>query len=137
MPKHLRISRKSYYRKPYTRSNGTSVKGSRVKGATFTIIDRGTPGRMARGSKSGPHSLEKPWIRHEGKLGGPGYLSRPMAERHKLLDRCVAKWGYRSCLGSIMVLNRNSALKARYGPVITSDRLYLVNRYGGRGSFSK
>ena len=123
----LLIKRKGYYRKD----------GTYVKPTTYCIKDQGTPGRRARGAKGGPYAKEKPWITREGKLGGEGYLKKSAAERRKLLDKCVRNYGYRSCLGSVMVLNRNTAIRAKYGNKITVDREYLKKKYGGPGSFGK
>lgn len=72
------------------------------------------------------------WITRPGKLGGPGYLARPAAERHRLLDSCVTRYGYRSCLGSLMVLNRNREIKALHGPKIDGDKRYLEKKYGAK-----
>ena len=112
-------------RKAYRRSDGT-----RVKATTYRIKDVGTKGRRSRGSKSGRYSKQKRWISRKGKLGGPGYLSKSDAERHKILDACVRKYGYRSCLGSVMVLRR--PLSQRGNPKLIKDRKYLVNKYGGQ-----
>ena len=87
--------------------------------------------RRVRGSRSS----DDPWITRPGKLGGPGYLSRSAAERHKILDRCVAQYGYRSCLGSIQVLMRNRKVYARHRAALDTDNDYLVSTYGGPGSF--
>lgn len=92
-------------RKSYTRKDGVYVKAT-----TYCITDRGTPGKQSRGARGGAHSKEKPWIQREGKLGGPGYLSKTAAARHKLLDSCVSEYGYASCLGSVNVLNRNASI---------------------------
>lgn len=77
----------------------------------------------------------KQWIIREGKLGGPGYLSKSQAQRRKILDKCVKQYGYRSCLGSVMVLNRNRTIAARHGAKIDADKEYLKKKYGGPGSF--
>jgi hypothetical protein len=113
-------------RRGYRRKNGTSVKS-----ATFKIKDRGSKGRKSRGSKSGKYSKQRRWITRKGKLGGPGYMWKPSSTRHKLLDNCVSKHNYRSCLGSLMVLNRSSVLRRKYGKEINSDKKYLEDRYGG------
>lgn len=75
------------------------------------------------------------WISasRKGKLGGPGYTHKSASERHRLLNACVRRYGYRSCLGSVQVLERNRAIKASHGPVLASDRLYLERAYGNRG----
>jgi len=85
---------------------------------------------MSRGAKGGPYAKEEPWIQREGKLGGAGYLQRSAAERHKLLDKCVKEYGYKSCLGSVLVLNRNAAVREKYGAKITADKNYLVKKFG-------
>lgn len=70
------------------------------------------------------------WISHEGKLGGHGYLTKTAAQRHKILDQCVKDWGYRSCLGSVLVLNRNRNIKSLYGDIIESDKNYVMRKHG-------
>lgn len=77
----------------------------------------------------------RPWITRQGKLGGPGYLHRSPAERHHLLARCVAKYGYRSCLGSVAVLERPAARSATQRAKLAADRHFLSAHYGGPGSF--
>jgi hypothetical protein len=121
-----------YWRKGYTRSDGTRVKGTWVR----------LPGRgRSRGRKTGgPYSRAKgykPWITREGKLGGAGFLEKSASAQHKLLDKCVKKYGYRSCLGSVMVLNRNKDIKRKHGKKLTALRNYLKKKYGGPGSFSR
>lgn len=75
------------------------------------------------------------WIKRKDKLGGSGFISKSQNLQHKILDQCVAKYGYRSCLGSIMVLNRNRSIKSKHGDKITSLRNWLKNKYGGKGAF--
>lgn len=119
-------------RKAYTTKSGTSVKAT-------TVRARCSPGSgRARGRKhGGPFRGTKPWVRPEraGKLGGPGYLSKSDAQRHQHLDNCIRQWGYRSCLGSIMVLERSRAIKDKYGAKLLKDREYLKQTYGGPGSY--
>ncbi len=128
------IERAGYTRKGYTKKDGTRVKPTKVPASC--IKDRGTPGERSRGAKGGVFPNEEPWITHEGKLGGPGYTSKSAKERHKILDKCVkGKWGYRSCLGSIMVLLRNTEISAKVRKVLEADKKYLMDKYGGPGSF--
>lgn len=75
------------------------------------------------------------WIKRPGKLGGRGFLSKSRVEQEGLLDKCVHRYGYRSCLGSVMVLERNNAIRREYKDVLESLREHLVRRYGGEGSF--
>jgi len=79
---------------------------------------------------------ERPWINpeHAGKLG-EGFLSWPWAKRKAALDNAVQEYGYRSTLGSIMVLERSRAIRARHEETLMHDRRYLVATYGGEGSF--
>lgn len=109
----------------------TKKKQSRTRSRRKLKTSRGVYRRRLQKSSS----RKRPWITRKGKLGGTGYLSKPSTERHELLDKCVGKYGYRSCLGSIMVLNRNRKIKELHGSVIGADRQYLVRKYGGRGSF--
>jgi hypothetical protein len=102
--------------------------------ASHFRVYRGHSTKASRGAH-GPGALyphTHAWISHPGKLGGPGYIHKSPAERHHLLNACVQKHGYRSCLGSIMVLERNRALAARYGRTLASDRHYLEGRFGAR-----
>ena len=91
---------------------------------------------MAR-RKTSRKSKSRKWITRKGKLGGKGFLTKPAREQHKLLDGCVKKYGYRSCLGSVMVLNRNREIKSLHGKKIDSLKNYLRKKYGGPGSFSR
>jgi len=131
----ITTKRKGYWRKAYTRADGTRVKRTWVPATTFKRSDVGSKGVRSRGAKQGPYSKQKPWITREGKLGGAGYFSKPAATRHRLLNKCVKEYGYRSCLGSLMVLNRSSVMKQKYGAKIDADKNYLKNKYGGPGSF--
>ena len=125
MVQTITVHRKGYYRKPYTRADGTRVKGAWVPATTFKRTDVGSKGVRSRGAKQGLFSKKKgykPWITREGKLGGPGYFSKPAATRHRILNECVRGYGYRSCLGSLMVLNRSRELKKKYGAKIDADK---------------
>ncbi len=87
----------------------------------------------------GPLTRSKQWmgsaITRKGKLGGKGFLSRPVAEQHRILAGCVNEYGYRSCLGSVMVLERIPRTQAKYGRNLRNLRVWLVKTYGGPGSF--
>lgn len=66
-----------------------------------------------------------PWIQREGKLGGPGYTSKTNKERHFLLQCSLDLYGYRSTLGSLLVLLRSRALKKATRKVIEADIAYV------------
>ena len=69
-----------------------------------------------------------------GKLGGPGYLKKSAATRHRLLAKCVSGYGYRSCLGSIQALEvwlKNSGTASELSKLRT-DRAWLVRTYGAK-----
>lgn len=83
-----------------------------------------------------PAGPRKPWITRPGKLGGKGFLARPQSERRRILDNCVRRYGYRSCLGSLQVLEHNRAIAEAHSAEIDSDTAYLKEKYGGPGSFS-
>ena len=72
--------------------------------------------------------------KREGKLGGPGYLKRTAAARHKLLTKCVRGYGYRSCLGSIqaMAVWGKNTLSASEKSKLRQDREWLVRTYGAK-----
>lgn len=72
-----------------------------------------------------------PWIKHPGTLGTGFLTSMTDAQRFKAIDRAVKKYGYRSALGKIMVLQRSRALKAKYGAKLRRAHAYIVNKYGG------
>ncbi len=66
-----------------------------------------------------------PWIKRSGKLGGKGFLSKSSIKQHKILDKCVKEYGYKSCLSSrrghpvdpdcILVLMKSRKIKNKYG----------------------
>lgn len=74
-------------------------------------------------------SMKKPWITRKGKLGGRDFLTKSIAEQHRLLDNCVRNYGYKSCLGSVQVLSRSRSIKRRHGPKINSLKHYLMSKY--------
>ena len=83
-----------------------------------------------------PNRAKKPkWIKHEGKLGGAGFLDKSDLTQKRLLARSVKGHGYRSTLGSIMALERNKTIKRRHGEELAGLRKWLVGKYGGPGSF--
>ncbi len=133
----IRIDRDGYCVDPYTKEDGTEVEGYCVAPTSYLMDDPGRPGRRSRGAEKGPYKDDEPWIEREGKLGGPGYITRPKSQRHKILDQCVDEYGYRSCLGSILVLMKNSGIKSHTRQVLTDDKDWLVKKYGGPGSFSR
>lgn len=127
MTKHRTMVR-SYRRKGYTKSDGTRVKGSLVRG--HSMKTHGS--RRSRGSKHGPYSSKRgyqPWITRSGKLGGPGFLSRPVEEQKSILDSCVRRDGYRSCLDSVLVLSRNKSINRKHGSKIRQLADYMEHRY--------
>ncbi len=110
-------------RKGYTRSDG-----SHVKGASYCTPDKGKKGR-------GKKVFEIDDKKHA--LGGSGYLKKSAAARHKLLDACVRREDYQSCLGhvhALEVLGKRTLSKAELSK-LAADRKYLVDKYGGPGSF--
>lgn len=74
------------------------------------------------------------WIKKEGKLGGKGYLKKSDRTRHAILNKCVKEYGYRSCLGSLMVLNRNTKIKKYHGKKIDDDKKWLMMKYNPKSS---
>jgi hypothetical protein len=100
-----------------------------------------------RGVKTmrGPYDARKgyqPWITRRGKLGTGFLTSMSVSERHKSLDRCVREYGYRSCLGSIMALERarrgprgtGEGVGVKYAKELAESHEYLKKKYGGVGS---
>jgi len=78
----------------------------------------------------------KAWITRPGKLGGEGFLTKASSTQKRLLTKCVKEHGYRSCLGSLMVLNRNRTIQRRHGRVIDGLKDWLKATYGGIGSYN-
>lgn len=74
-------------------------------------------------------------ITRPGKLGGAGFLSKSKAAQEKILRGCVAEYGYRSCLGSVMILERIPDIQNRWGIRLAGLRHFLVRNFGGPGSF--
>lgn len=66
------------------------------------------------------------WIKRKGKLGGPGFLSKSRKTQKRLIDKCKRRYGKRSCLGSVMVLERSSILKKKYGDTLKSLHRYTL-----------
>lgn len=106
---------------------GLEVATSGCSSATLAVA--GLVGVAALG-------MVRPWIQREGKLGGPGYTTKPERERHRLLHRAVEKYGYRSTLGSLQVLLRGHGMAAKKAHVIERDKRWLVGAFGGPGSFT-
>jgi hypothetical protein len=91
------IRRKGYTRKAFTaRRRGKTVRIGRakVKPSTFTIRDRGKPGR-------GP-KLVPPLAR--GALGGPGFFNRPRDQQKQIVFRRAKRLGERKVVGELRAL---------------------------------
>jgi hypothetical protein len=112
-------------RKSYIRKDGTRVKATTVR-VKSSGRGRGNKTKSAKFSRSKGY---KPWIKRKGKLGGKGFLSKSPSEEHKLLDKCVKKYGYRSCLGSVMVLSRSRAIQRSHGRKLNSLKNYLKKKH--------
>lgn len=117
---------------------------------TFQFITNRNPARISRtrGVKTmkGPYGQSKgykPWIKHRGTLGEGFLTTMSKSQREKALDHCVSEWGYRSCLGKIMALERartgprgrGKGVGVKYAGKLSSSRDYLRRTYGGEGSF--
>ncbi len=73
------------------------------------------------------------WIKRKGKMGGKGFLtSFSKTKQHKVIDKCVKKHGYKSCLGSILVLSKNKKVNKKYGSVIKDLKNYTVKKHSRR-----
>lgn len=86
-------------------------------------------------------------IKHPGKLSklaarmgldDKPFMRRSFAEQKKILDACVGEYGYRSCLGSAMLMANLPAIRddPRKSARAVALKDYLVKKYGGPGSFS-
>lgn len=73
-----------------------------------------------------------PWIQREGKLGGPGYTERSDRERHHILKCAVDEFGYRSTLGSLLVLLRGKNVRGKVKKTVEHDLAYLKDEFGPR-----
>jgi len=89
-------------------------------------LNKGTPPKAKWMAKA---------ITRPGKLGGKGFLSKPRDTQKKILRKCVDHYGYRSCLGSVMILERVPSVRAGHGRTLAMLRKFLVKDYGGEGSF--
>ncbi len=73
-------------------------------------------GYAALTQRNGPKRSRR-WIadaiKHPGKLGGRGFLALPEAEQRRVLERCSHEYGSRSCLGSVMLLERIAPARHR------------------------
>ena len=91
--------------------------------------------RAIHEKKGGSMARTKKWSKkitlRKGKLGGPGYATRPWSERKAILDAGVRKYGYRSMLGSILFLENigAGASDARIRAALAHDHRYLMT-YG-------
>jgi hypothetical protein len=93
----MTVNRKGYTRKAFTaRRGGKKVRVSRavVKSSTFTIRDRGKPGK---GSKVVPPIAK-------GALGGSGFFTRPAALQKQIVLRRAKKLGERKVVGELRAL---------------------------------
>jgi hypothetical protein len=86
-------------------------------------------GRPPAGRKWVADAITRP-----GKLGGKGFVTKPVKTQKQILDRCIKGYGYRSCLGSVMILERLPA-NERHFTRLAGLRNYLVSKYGGPGTF--
>ncbi len=73
----------------------------------------------------------RPWITKDGKLTGAAFLTKSVTQRHRMLDGCVKKYSYRSCVGTLQTLYRDSGSSITQGRKLDQDRKYLVDKHGG------
>jgi hypothetical protein len=91
------VRRKGYMRKAFTANRGSRkvrIGRTMVRPSTFTIRDRGKPGR-------GP-KLVPPLAR--GALGGPGFFNRPLGEQKEIVFRRAKRLGERKVVGELRAL---------------------------------
>jgi hypothetical protein len=110
-----------------TRETSYCTRGSYERNADSSM-------RRAKSNRGKPPGAKK-WIAkaitRPGKLGGKGFVSKPVAEQRQILDRCVRQYGYRSCLGSIMLLT-NISKNPEHKERLTGLRQWLVAKYSPR-----
>jgi hypothetical protein len=128
------MSRKSpvrgYYRRSFMRKGGIKVRGAYVRPHRARLLSSG----KSRGIKSpGRYSAKKGysrWIKKQGKLGGSGFLTKFSRYQQKTsLDRCVGKYGYRSCLGSLLILKKPKNRNMVFEPVINDLVRYMKRKH--------
>lgn len=91
---------------------------------------RSSKAKRARSSVACPvpsvkrRTAKGPWIQRTGKLGGPGYTGKGDRERHFILKCAMDQFGYRSTLGSLLVLLRGKTSK-KVRDVIEADLEWL------------
>lgn len=129
--KRIRVDRDAHDRRGYFRKDGTWVRPAKVKRTVFLEKDPGKPGRLTRGSKSGPYRAPRhpKWIQRRGALGGAGYAKKTPSLRHKLLARSVDADGYATTMRRLSVLTRPVALGASARKAILSDMAWLRRTY--------
>jgi len=69
-----------------------------------------------------------PWIQRTGKLGGPGYTGKSDRERHFILNCAMDQFGYKSTLGSLLVLLRGKTSK-KVREVVEADIEWLKEHH--------
>lgn len=90
--------------------------------------------KRARSSEACPvpsvkrRTAKGPWIQRTGKLGGPGYTDKSDRERHFILNCAMDQFGYRSTLGSLLVLLRGKPSK-KVRQVIEEDIEWLKGHH--------
>jgi hypothetical protein len=98
----------------------------------------GAPARRIPSTRLAARPLKSHhWILRQGKLGGPGYLTKPPSKRKRLLKSCMRKYGYQSCLESVLVLARNRKVNENHRNAIEADRLWLEQNYGPEARFRR
>ena len=82
-----------------------------------------------------PKKWIKGAIKRPGKLGGKGFMSKSVDQQHRIMNSCVGRYGYRSCLGSVMLLHNINTGQKRQRMVTLKN--WLVREHGGPGSFKR
>lgn len=70
-----------------------------------------------------------PWIQRTGKLGGPGYAHKSDRERHFILGCSVDQFGYKSTLGSLLVLLRGRSIGKDVRKTVEEDIAWLKTHH--------
>jgi len=84
--------------------------------------------RAGRAAGKHPSKAHKPWIQHEGALGGPGYHSKSAIARHRLLAHSIRADGYTTTLRRLLVLIRNHHMHSPARRTIDADIKWLKER---------
>jgi hypothetical protein len=131
MAVRLTVRKKGYKRKGYTATRGgkkVHVSPARVGSTTFTIQDRGGPGR---GPKVVP-PLE------EGSLGGKGFFDKPASERHAIEKKVARAQGEKKVVGKLRAVQVfNKRVNPELSRKALADSKLIAGSFEGKKEISR